>query len=194
MLLGVLATIVLVTLAMKLPDRLPSAAIELPVLFAMYGLAKALQGSIYSAHVESGGTKASAWSAAGIGVLCLVVLFVGIVAWVIIEDQFLTSRVYFGPEEEVIFESGATEAEAKKLGTLLQAEGYFDGKGAKSVRISRAGGRAVVEFVLQQNAWFDPQVVKQFEELKPKLSKAVFDGAPVEIRLVDEDLETHKTL
>jgi hypothetical protein len=193
-LLGLLASIALVTLGVKMPAHSPGFLVAVVSLIATYGLAKALQGSIYENHLSEGGEKASGWIAAGIGIACLGVLFAGIVAWFVVDYQYFTTRVRFGPDEEVIYADGATEAEAQKLGKLLQDERYFNGVGGKTVRITRDGNRAVVDFVVQENAWLDLEIVKSFEQLKPRLSQEIFDGRPVQIRLIDESMEVRKTI
>lgn len=193
-LLGLIGTILLVGIGLKLPAHSPSFLGGVIGLVAMIILANALQGSIYKNHLREGGEKASGWIAAGIGVGSILVVFAGVVAWFVVDYEYLTTRVRFGTDEEVIYADGATEAEARKLGKLLQDEGYFSGVGAKTVRITRDGNSEVVEFVLQKNAWNDLETTKYFEQLKPRLSKEIFDGRPVQIRLDDEDMETQKTI
>jgi hypothetical protein len=192
--LGLLGTTLLLIVAFKLPEHFPSPLISLPALLGTYLLAKGLQGSMVERHLEAGGKKASAWSAAAIGLLGCVLLFGGGVAWFFIDDQFFVQRVTFGADEEVIYEDGATEADARKIGIYLQTIGYFNGKGAKSVRVTCPRGRPRVEFVLQKAAANDPEIVTFFRNIQPNLSNDVFGGRPVEVQLVDEWWTVQRTL
>jgi hypothetical protein len=49
-------------------------------MFGMRSLATSLQMKDYQAHVGAGGRKASAWKAAGVGLACLVVILLVMVA------------------------------------------------------------------------------------------------------------------
>jgi hypothetical protein len=191
--LGLVATALEGLLLITLPEQF-RFFVPLGSHLGMVFLAKTLQGSIYRTHLAEGGEKASGWIAAGIGLGSVLVVIVGVVAWTIVDSGFLAARVRFGPDEEIIYANGATEAEARKLGKLLQDKGYFNGVGAKTVRITRDGNQAVVDFVLQKDAWNDPVITKSFEQLKLLLSKDVFDGRPVQIRLNDQNMQPQKTI
>ena len=67
----------------RLPDEahIPNAAFFVPQIIGMYYVAKSLQGSAVDAHRREGGSLASSWGAAGIGI------FTGIrSAWGIVRD------------------------------------------------------------------------------------------------------------
>jgi tetratricopeptide (TPR) repeat protein len=72
----VVFTTAIIAVGMILPDNLhiPNASFVVPQIFAMYGLAKSLQGPAIEAHQRLGGSLASAWGAAGIGVLIAVLV------------------------------------------------------------------------------------------------------------------------
>jgi hypothetical protein len=67
----VVFTAAIITVAMILPDdvHIPNSAFVVPQLIAMYFLAASLQGRDLEEHQRRGGLRASAWGAAGIGVL-----------------------------------------------------------------------------------------------------------------------------
>jgi hypothetical protein len=64
-------TAAIVAVATLLPDdsNIPMLAYAVPQLIAMFYLAKSLQGDRIALHQERGGAMASAWGAAGIGLL-----------------------------------------------------------------------------------------------------------------------------
>ncbi len=66
----------IITVAMVLPDdvHIPNSAFVVPQIVAMYFLAASLQGRDIEEHQRRGGLRASAWGAAGIGVLVGVVI------------------------------------------------------------------------------------------------------------------------
>lgn len=77
-----LVTTAIIAVAIILPDdvNIPNAVFFLPQIIAMYYFAKSLQGPVVEAHERLGGSLASAWGAAGIGVLSGTVLLGAAVA------------------------------------------------------------------------------------------------------------------
>jgi hypothetical protein len=75
-LLGLLATAVIVGLAFLLPKNFPGAPLGLLPLIALRGIAAQRQRAFVDAHIAAGGKRASSWAAAGIGLLTVVVIFV----------------------------------------------------------------------------------------------------------------------
>jgi hypothetical protein len=194
-LLGIVATGVVIGTAMLLPEKgVTRFAPAVVGLLVMVGLAKALQGNIYAEHVRRGGQKASGWAAVGIAVVGGLLTVGAIFAYTIFIEEGMGKRLTFGASEEVYYTSGVTEEEARRLGSVLQTEGYFDGRGAKTVQVSRDGERYIVSFVLQPGAWNKPEVLHVFGQIRPQLSHKVFGGKPVELRLCDENMETKKTI
>jgi hypothetical protein len=92
------------------------------------------------------------------------------------------------------YSGGVTQAEATSVGQRLQAEGFFDGRGAKTVLLSREGGKTVATFVVRKDAVNDPQVLEAYREFARQLSQDIFAGQPVEIHLCDEHLNVQKKL
>jgi hypothetical protein len=194
-LLGLVATGLVIGTAMALPENgLTRFAPAVVGLLVMVGLAKALQGNLYSAHIRRGGQKASGWAAVGIAVVGGLLTVGAIFAYAVFFEEGMGKKLTFGAGEEVYYTSGVTEAEARQLGGALQSEGYFNGKGAKTVQVSKQGDRYVVSFVLQPGAWNKPDVLHAFGQFRPQLSQKAFGGKPVELRLCDENMETKKTI
>jgi hypothetical protein len=77
------ATVLLIVVCMMIPDEvhIPNAAFLISQIGGMYYTAKSLQGPAIESHQRKGGSLASAWRAAGIGILTgivVAVVFVGI--------------------------------------------------------------------------------------------------------------------
>jgi len=194
-LLGLVATALEVLLLVVLPEQFTYSVPPISHL-AMVFLAKSLQGGEYKRHLQDGGETAPLWIASAIGFLASMVIISGLAAWNVFEEneESPAPHLTFGPDEEVIYDNGAAEAEARKIGQFLQANGFFNGVGGKSVRVMRPENVLVVEFVLQQRALDDPLFVKDFKVVQARLSREVFDGRPVEVHLVNNRWEVQHTL
>ena len=81
------ATAVILAIAVFMPEdiHIPNMAFVIPQLVVMYLLAKTLQGPAMETHQAQGGPCASAWLAAGIGLLSMIAIFfvLGVAAFVI---------------------------------------------------------------------------------------------------------------
>ncbi len=73
-----------------------------------------------------------------------------------------------------------------------QQDGFFGGAGAKTVKLSRSGNGFVVSFLLRSGGWDWPDVSEHFRNLRSQIALAL-DGRPVEIHLCDEYLEVKRT-
>jgi hypothetical protein len=69
--LGVVASFIVVVLALVLPEEFPGFVLSLAYLLGMQALAKHWQGEEVMARLSNGTPKASGWVAFGIGLLCL---------------------------------------------------------------------------------------------------------------------------
>lgn len=78
-LLGVLATAVLLGLSFMLPDNFPSFPIPLASVVGMRAIAQSRHGALLAGHFSAGGRRASGWAAAGLGLLALFVVLVPLV-------------------------------------------------------------------------------------------------------------------
>lgn len=69
--LSAVATVLILALAMFLPDNVPGILITVPQIFLMGHIAKQQQGEAVEKHIEQGGAIASGWKAFGISLLFL---------------------------------------------------------------------------------------------------------------------------
>lgn len=103
-------------------------------------------------------------------------------------------KITYGPDEEVYYKDGATEAEARAVGDALKSLGYFDGKGAKSIQVIKSGDLPVVRFVVKDGAWDIALEVNRFQRLCVHVSRHAFQGRLIEARICDDKLDDKKTL
>jgi hypothetical protein len=134
----------------------------------------------YKTAIDAGATAARWWPPM-LGVLALI-LVMGLV-WP--ED-----KVVFGPKEEIYYEKGATEADARRLGSALRSFGLFDGRQRASVVISRGGHGVAACFVVGHDAWKDSAALRYFQDVRSYLTTGPFSDAPLEVRLCDNRLRT----
>jgi hypothetical protein len=101
--------------------------------------------------------------------------------------------VDFGNDEEVFYQKGTTEAQARGVAESLKKQGYF-GKGLRSVQIGADAGALRLSFVVREGTWEDVDACKEFAALGAGVSKDVFEGRPVTVHLSDADFTSRKTL
>ncbi|MEM6551935.1 MAG: hypothetical protein AAF750_07385 [Planctomycetota bacterium] len=190
---SVVATLGLVGLIFALPDDLPvpNIAFIVPQLLAVYFIAKALQGQAIAEHTEAGGAMSSQWRSAGVGLLCFVVLAVGIFAAVFALEPSFGTRVEFG-NDEVYIAGDATGADAQKLADALETAGYFGSAGA-SVKLEELSGQTTISFVLVDGAWNAPDTLDGFRELGGLVAESGF-AKPLTVELCNAYFEVQKTL
>jgi len=189
--LGVLATAGLLAVAWLL-DAPSSLAIG--SVIAMSALAKRLQGAAYDHHVSLAAPRASNWRAVGIGLasgaILAAVVVGGAMAYYVAtapaEIQFGTSSVRYT--------SPATKAEAQALGDALVELEYFTPSQTGTVQLTRDHDRRIVAFVVQDVAFTDEAIQREFREIAQRLSSKAFAQAPVDVWLTDDELEPHAKL
>lgn len=94
---------------------------------------------------------------------------------------------------QLFYKAPVTEAEANRLGKYLVAGKFFDGT-PKSVQITKSGDRFDFHMVVAADFEPDQDQADGLEAFGGEMSKAVFDGAPVDISLCDDQLKTRQTI
>ncbi len=196
--IGVVTVAAVIAISLVLPESVPAFSIALPLFLALWAAAKATQGAAFDAHLRNGGERASGWAAVGIALLGAVVylgvFFVVFFAYNFAVQEGFGEKVEFGRGEEIYYAKGATEADARALGTFLREVRFFDGKGAKSVRITIDDNRVVIGFIVQDWVLRDFQVQQEFRNIGQQASQRAFGGRPVTVELCDEYFDVKKRL
>jgi hypothetical protein len=189
--LGILATGILLAFVFVLPDNFPNAVLPAAYTGAMAWVAEMKQGPAIRTATAAGEPKASHWRAIGIGLATLISLMLVLFAIVFSLPE---DKVTFGPnqQQEIYFEEGATEQDARKLYAVL-AESKFFGDRPASAYLKREKSGWLVTLVVVDGAWNDPDVVVFFEAIAAELSTTL-GGAPVTIALANETLAVKKTV
>lgn len=189
---GTVATLALLLLAIVLPDRI-GGFVPIATLAAVHQLAQR-DRPLFEAHVAAGGRRASVWKAIGAGVGGMVAILAIVVPIAVGTDLLAGDQVDFGADQHVLYEEGATEADARKLGDYLVEIKFFNGQGGKDVTLKKDGAGFVVVFVVADGAWLDEALVHDFDTIRGRISSRVFGGRPVAIELCDDMLFTKKKI
>lgn len=187
---GMLGTAVLMCVYYLLPRTAPAIAglIAVPA-FAMGLIAHLIHG----AACRTAPLGSWRWTAI-IGVLCGIATTTLLLAFPPDDLAADLRSVHITVGERVQHARGATERDARRLGQFLQSVGYFDGRGPKTVRLTRPRGTYLVAFALKDGRWRNPNTVRLFRTLRTDIVDSVFGGHPVEVRLCDRSMRTKKTL
>jgi hypothetical protein len=191
---GVVATALLVVLGIALGANGASRSMGLVPIVAMSLLGKALQGAEFERHIARGGPRSSTWAAIGLGIaslgISLTLIFGGAVfaAW-----MAQPGSVAFA-NNEVLYDKGGTETEARATGQELTTLGYFTPKSRAAALVRLEGSRHIVALVTRDFAFTDNAVQSQLHAMADALSREAFHGEPLDIWLTDGELEPHTVL
>ena len=190
LLVALALTALTLALAYLLPDGFPGTVLGLGALLAMRTYALSVQGAAVREHLSLGGRAASGWKVVGVVVVsCLLVL--GSIAGVYV--LALAPSTFHLGQDEILYQNGATQSEAKSLAEQLKKIGYFKDRGV-SVYLSRPDGKLHVGMVVKQGAWDSDDTCKAFRIVGQEISKNAFGGAQIVVELTDASGEVKKTL
>lgn len=108
-----------------------------------------------------------------------------------LEKTSTVGEVRFDGGDGLYYEGSANKAEAQALGQKLKSMGFFRGKGANVVLIRHDDG-VIIEFPMIGEAWNDSKEVGALEAIVREVAPTV-GGLPIEMRLVDLQMELKKT-
>ena len=94
---------------------------------------------------------------------------------------------------DLYYTDNVTEVDAKKLGNYLVEQGFYDGK-PKSVQLDKSGSAYQFRMVVQPEKQNDKATMEIMKTFGVELSSDVFNGAPVEMHVCDEQLKTLRVI
>ncbi|HEY0461483.1 MAG TPA: hypothetical protein VGC97_20270 [Pyrinomonadaceae bacterium] len=94
---------------------------------------------------------------------------------------------------ELYYTDNVTETEAKKLGDYLVEAGFFSGKKI-TVQLDKPGSIYQFKMVVVPEKQKDEATAELMKSFAGELSENVFDNAPTEAHICDEQLKTIKVL
>lgn len=107
--------------------------------------------------------------------------------------QIMGTKLPITDKEAVHYSGTATEQEARALGEFLKSAGFFNGESERDVLLNKGEEGTVVSFVVESGKWNDPDIVADFESVGRLCAPSV-GGPPITVKLLDNHLNTEKTL
>ena len=101
-------------------------------------------------------------------------------------------RLLASPEEQIVFSSPITLAQAQALAEALKQAGYFDASAPAIVRLSKTDKGHSLGFVVGDGAWEKPNVITELEGVARKVADSV--GKPLSIEFLDNEMVVKKTI
>lgn len=108
-----------------------------------------------------------------------------------VEETSTVGEVSLDGGNGLYYEGSATKAQAQALSRKLKSMGFFRGKGANVLLIRHDDG-IIIEFPIIGEAWNDSRKVSALETIVREVAPTV-GGLPIEMRLVDLQMELKKT-
>jgi len=165
-----------------------TGAIGVVLFIAMQQLAKALQGRAVTAHVQEGGALGSKWTAFGLGIGFLVLIFGVVFAYEMATID--RNSVKIGNKDEVYYADGATKEQAQTIGNALKADGFLTDRGV-SVIVGKDKDGPVMSFPVEDGIWNQPDKVASFEEVGREMAP-LLGGYPIKVRLLTTTRDVKK--
>ena len=189
---GVVATVLLLVAGFFLPSGPGTNAIGSGALLATVAAARSLQGPMLESHRQAGGNVGSRWFGAGVGVVGLLIVGGAILVFVLANPAVAGTRLAVGEKDEIYYSGKASESDARALARALQEAGFFKDRGA-TVQLSKGDDGTSVSFTVHDGIWDDPKMVAAFETVARGIAPSI-GGLPVTLRLLNESNEVKKTL
>ncbi|MCA9634254.1 MAG: hypothetical protein KC766_41700 [Myxococcales bacterium] len=191
LLLGGGLTLLTLAAALSLPQGIGNA-VPLGATIAMVMLGRQMLDPVVTPHLGRGGRKGSGWLVAGISLGSALVLLGVLVG--LSEGLGVTGDDYVeaSPGHRVVYESGASEGEARQVAETLERQEVFPPGDKAEVILRRRGAGLELQVVLS-SGWKDQPVVDYYTKLADQL--AVRTGrSPFAILLCNEFLITKKRI
>jgi hypothetical protein len=94
---------------------------------------------------------------------------------------------------ELYYTDNVTEADAKKLGDYLVKSGFFSGKKI-TVQLDKSGATYQFRMVVLPEKQNDEATLELMKSFAGEISEEVFNDAPTELHICDDQLKTLKVL
>lgn len=189
-LVGAIATALLVFLGLAMPDAVPRPlypGVAIAAALVMAAITRALQGKALAAHRAARGRVGAPLVSAGVGLGLLAALVGAVFAVVSIQRPENLGKVIEMGKLTVYHKEGVSEMEARKVGAHLRDYGLAEKE--FSVQLFREEGTLHLLLIVKPGV---PQ--RPFQSLGESVSRKVFDGAPLVVDLAERDLEIHTSI
>ncbi len=124
---------------------------------------------------------------------------IGVIALIVVGMIYFGQKIMMGKrykvsdKESVNYSGKATEEDAKKLGEILKASGYFDGSKAVDVLLKKDDKEGTVVSFVISGLGKDDTIATAFKQIGKGIALSGF-GMPMTVRLMDSHLNTLKDI
>ena len=124
---------------------------------------------------------------------------IAVIALLVVVMVYFGNKIMMGKrykvsdKESVNYSANATEEDAKKLGGILKADGYFDGSKEVDVLLKKDDKEGTVISFVISGLGKDETIPAAFKQIGEGIAKDGF-GKPLTIRLMDTHLNTLKDI
>jgi hypothetical protein len=137
------------------------------------------------ARVAGAAEKVKKWVAI-IAIIVVALIFFG-------QKIMMGTRYKVSDKESVNYSEKATEEDAKKLGDILKAAGYFDGSKEVDVLLKKGDKEGTVVSFVISGLGKEDTIATAFKQIGEGIATGGF-GKPLTIRLIDSHLNTLKDI
>ena len=139
--------------------------------------------------------KSEKWNRIGNKAKNVMVVIAIVIAVMIYFGQkiIMGTRYKVSDKESVNYSEKATEADAKKLGDILKAQGYFDGSKEVDVLLKKDEKEGTVVSFVISGLGKDDTITTAFKQIGEGIATSGF-GKPMTVRLMDSHLNTLKDI
>jgi hypothetical protein len=198
--IGLIVTLIGVPLIISITDRIIPESLSRMFhflwLIPVYGVVKHYQEDAIGDHLFRGGKKGSAWKAAGIGLVAMIVLLLYIVVisiattksisdipqfeHSIIQMEFSGCKVYYDS-------TAISQSDARVAGAILEKVGYFNPTNPDlDALFYKQDGKHIIAFGVGEKAFSNEQIEGTLKEALKDLQKA-YGNRKYQFRLLAMD-------
>jgi hypothetical protein len=135
----------------------------------------------------------SRWKAAGLGVLCLVLLLGGFLAVDLWGPDSVSSRVEIRPGAHVYYQNGVDADEARRFGEQVRTLGLFDGDHEIDIMYERIDRGHAVSMIVTRETRLEPGMDEEFQTFTEQVRELSDPGGTTELRLCNDLWTPHHT-
>jgi hypothetical protein len=176
--IGFIGTLIFFELLFLIPDRImnsiPRELIPLIYTSIIYLIVLKTQGDKIKESIQSGIEKASNWKAAGIGLLCSIILIGYIFVRVYNMPAFDGKVMTFGTtKHEIYYNENIPKPEIEIVGNELIKFGYFKTSEKQIVQLTIEDDNYVLKIYIPKEWWENKDILESMESLRSNISNSL---------------------
>jgi predicted membrane protein len=176
--IGIISTLIFFELLFLIPDRImnsiPNALIPAIYTGIIYVIVHKTQDDRINESIQNGVEETSKWKAAGIGLLCSILIIGYILIRAYNMPVFEGEVMTFGTaEHEIYYHEGIPYSDVKKEGDELTKYGYFKTQDKQSVQFTIENNSYILKINVPKEWWEDKDILESLESLRTQISNSL---------------------